>query len=81
MQKFTEHNMQGFEIFVDGMYMAALTAPQTFFDVSAGDPLDIDGPVMLCGRSDQLNARFFDGKIAQFSLFDNALTNQTVSLS
>lgn len=74
-----DYTLQGFQIFVDGMYMAALSNPQQIFSVSAGDAMDIDGPIVMCGRFDQANARFFDGKIAQFSLYDSALTNSTVS--
>ena len=71
--------VQGFQIFVDGMYMAALTDPQPFFSVSAGQGFSIDGPIVLCGRSDLASGRFFEGKIAHFSVFDSPLTNATVS--
>lgn len=60
--------------------MAHLASPQSFFDVSGGDPIYINGSLVLCGRSDNAAERFFNGKIAQFAVFDNALTPQMVCL-
>ena len=34
--------------------------------------------IALCGRSDYATERFFDGKIAHFTLYDQAIDNNTV---
>ena len=70
--------LQGFSIYVDGLFMAQLAEPQSFFDVSGGDPITVNGSIVLCGRSDQVSDRFFNGKIAQFAVFNSSLTPQAV---
>ncbi len=70
--------MQGFAIYVDGLFMAELEDPQPFFRVDGGSPLNLNGSIVLCGRSDQAIDRFFNGNIAQFAVFDQPLTPQSV---
>ena len=58
--------------------MAALDSPQSYFNLSGGLPIQVDGDIVLCGRSDLAADRFFDGLITQFTIFDNALTSAAV---
>lgn len=58
--------------------MADLEAPQTFFSISGGDPVSAAGNLVLCGRADLGSERFFDGKLTQLAVFNNALTSQAV---
>ena len=58
--------------------MAGLEAPQNFFTVSGGDAIAASGNLVLCGRSDLASERFFDGKLTQLAVFNNALTTQSV---
>ncbi|BDA48704.1 hypothetical protein COCOBI_12-3860 [Coccomyxa sp. Obi] len=70
----------GFRLYVDGIFRAALTAPQDYFQVDGGRPIYVDGPIVLCDRADHLPDRTFDGKIAQLSIFDAALTENNIAL-
>ena len=72
---------QGFALYVDGLFTAQLTDPQPFFSVSGGDPIHLNGSVVLCGRTDQASDRFYHGNVAQFAIFDQALTSQSVGPS
>lgn len=63
---------------MDGLFRAALTAPQDYFQIDGGRPIYVDGPIVLCDRADHLPGRTFDGKIAQLSIFDAALTENNV---
>ena len=65
--------LQGFQIWVDGLLMA-----QT--DLNGGQPFANVSTIVLCGRSDLAPERFFDGKIAHFALYDQAIDNNTVRL-
>lgn len=65
-------------MYVDGVFKAALTAPQDFFQVDGGKPIYADGPIVLCDRADHMPGRTFDGKIAQLTIFDAALTENNV---
>lgn len=58
--------------------MAQLVEPQTYFNVPGGDPIYINGSVVLCGRSDLVPDRGFHGKLAQFTVFNDSLTSQGV---
>jgi hypothetical protein len=44
-----------------------------------GDPADLDGNIILCGRSDRDADRFFNGSIAHLALFDSAVTQFEVA--
>jgi hypothetical protein len=46
--------------------------------VDGGQPMDIDGPLMLCDRADRLAGRTFDGSIAQLAIFNAALSENNV---
>jgi hypothetical protein len=48
--------------------------------VSGGDPMFLDSPITLCGRVDLNAERFFSGRLAELSIFDNSLTKQQVTL-
>lgn len=63
---------------MDGIYRAALSAPQDFFQIDGGRPIYADGPIVLCDRADHFAGRSFDGKIAQLSVYDAALTENNV---
>ncbi len=69
---------QGYRLYVDGIFRASLTAPQDYFQISGGRPISVDGPIVLCDRADHLPGRTFDGKIAQLSIYDAALTENNV---
>ena len=58
--------------------MAALQSPLSYYNLSGGSPIHVDGDIVLCGRSDLAADRFFDGRITQFAIFDNALTSAAV---
>lgn len=60
--------------------MAQLVEPQRYFTVPGGDPIYINGSLVLCGRSDLVPDRGFHGKLAQFSVFNDSLTSQGVRL-
>ena len=47
--------------------------------VSGGDPMFLNSPITLCGRVDLNADRFFDGRLAELSIFDNALTRPQVA--
>ena len=42
--------------------------------VDGGKPMNLTGPIVLCGRSDNDTARGYEGRISQLAVFDNALT-------
>ncbi len=65
---------QGFAVYVDGVLRGALQAPRAYFHVDGGAPLNVTGDWVLCGRADGAAGRTFDGRIAQLSFFDNALS-------
>ncbi len=44
-----------------------------------GDPADLDGNIILCGRTDRDADRFFNGSIAHLALFDSAVTQFEVA--
>lgn len=41
--------------------------------IDGGDPLLLDGNVVLCSRSDDPAGRHYDGRLAYLSLYDTAL--------
>lgn len=43
-------------------------------DLNGGNPMNIDGRITLCGRSNLLQGRFYDGRLVQLSIFDSALS-------
>lgn len=45
---------------------------------TGGFPINLDGPLYLCSRSDREPTRFFDGSVAQLSIFDASLTPDQV---
>ncbi len=65
---------QGYAVYVDGVLRGALQAPRAYFHVDGGAPLNVTGDWVLCGRADGAAGRTFDGRIAQLSFFDNALS-------
>lgn len=48
--------------------------------VSGGDPMFLNSPITLCGRVDLNADRFFSGRLAELSIFDDALNKQQVIL-
>ena len=47
--------------------------------VDGGKPLDIDGNMVLCGRSDDTAQRGYTGSLAELAIWNTALTAQQVS--
>ena len=47
--------------------------------VDGGRPLEIDGEMVLCGRSDDTKQRGFTGSLAELAIWNTALTAQQVS--
>jgi hypothetical protein len=79
---------KGYEVYVDGARRASIgggsglttsgdgpakVTAGDYFTVGGGAPLNIGSDIVLCGRSDSATARFFDGRVAQLSLFDTGL--------
>ncbi|KDD71637.1 hypothetical protein H632_c4646p0, partial [Helicosporidium sp. ATCC 50920] len=50
-----------------------LPAGDTLAAATAGGALTLDGPIVLCARTDKAADRFFDGRVAHLALFQNAL--------
>ena len=48
-------------------------------EVDGGKPLEIDGSIVLCGRSDDTAQRGFTGSLAELALWNTAITAQQVS--
>lgn len=42
--------------------------------VDGGNPMELDGDIYLCGRTQRDSSRGFEGKLAELSLFDASLT-------
>lgn len=74
-------DMQGFQIWVDGLLLAEASSLNEVVIVDGGRPIFIDSDLVLCGRSDYSPNRYFDGKVAHLSIFDTALDNSTVRRS
>ena len=70
--------MQGYQIWVDGILLATADSANEIGTVDGGDPIFVDGDLVLCGRSDFSSDRFFNGKIAHMAIFDYPLDNATV---
>ncbi|PRW58639.1 hypothetical protein C2E21_2984 [Chlorella sorokiniana] len=77
---------KGYRLFLDGMLVneiqegVSYTTPEGFpIPVDGGDPILLDGNVVLCVRSDDPTGRHFDGRVAYLSLFDEALDDSQVS--
>ncbi len=47
--------------------------------MDGGKPLDIDGNMVLCGRSDDTAQRGYTGSLAELAIWDTTLTAQQVS--
>ena len=58
---------------------AALRAPLRS-QVDGGRPIYADGPITLCDRADRVPGRNFDGRLAQLSIYDAALSEGNVSI-
>lgn len=57
----------------------SLRDPTDYWHVDGGAPLARSAvDVVLCGRSDRSASRFFDGRVAQLALFDEALAPAAV---
>ena len=59
---------------MSGMKGAACMRAQ----VDGGAPMDIDGALVICDRSDLLTGRTFDGSVAQLSVYNAALSENNV---
>ncbi|GMH45693.1 hypothetical protein BSKO_13656 [Bryopsis sp. KO-2023] len=70
-----EENEPGYSIFVDGVLAADVKEGPS---VTGGDPINLDGPIYLCGRSDEKPDRHFDGTLAHLTLWNSVLTKQEV---
>jgi hypothetical protein len=40
--------------------------------------MSLNGTIVLCGRSNNMTERFFDGRLTQLAIFDSALTPDAV---
>ena len=58
---------------------AVLRAPLRS-QVDGGRPIYADGPITLCDRADRVPGRNFDGRLAQLSIYDAALSEGNVSM-
>lgn len=47
--------------------------------VDGGKPLEIDGDIVLCGRSDETAQRGYTGSLAELAIWDTAITAAQVS--
>lgn len=47
--------------------------------IDGGDPMVLDGDVVLCARSDDPSGRHFDGRLAYLGLYDAALEEGQVA--
>ncbi len=55
------------------------TAPyRCLLQVDGGDPMQLDGTLVLCVRSDDPSERHFDGKLAYLGLYDTPLNPQQI---
>ncbi|KAK9815241.1 hypothetical protein WJX72_000491 [[Myrmecia] bisecta] len=70
---------QGYELYVDGNLRGSLQGDQSAFHVDGGDPIMLaNAPLILCGRADLAADRHFAGKLSQFGVWDQALTQADV---
>lgn len=72
---------KGFEIYVDGEQVSSVDSNTIYRDangnrlaVTGGDPLELEGDIVLCGRNDLDPSRFFSGNIAHLMIFNESLT-------
>lgn len=47
--------------------------------MDGGKPLEIDGDIVLCGRSDETAQRGYTGSLAELAIWDTAITAAQVS--
>ena len=47
--------------------------------VDGGQPMNIDGSIVLCGRSDGDNARGYSGQLAELAIWDESLSEAAVA--
>ncbi|KAK9823790.1 hypothetical protein WJX72_005525 [[Myrmecia] bisecta] len=77
---------RGVAMFIDGQLVAQTQQNQTYIGsdgflktVDGGGPMDLGGPIILCGRSTDDQQRDYDGRLTQLSIFDAALTPSQVA--
>jgi hypothetical protein len=49
-------------------------AEGTVLHIDGGKPMQLDGPIVLCGRSDNDTQRGYNGRLSQLAIFDTALS-------
>eukprot|EP00216_Chloropicon_sp_CCMP2111_P006625 CAMPEP_0198234118 /NCGR_PEP_ID=MMETSP1446-20131203/211_1 /TAXON_ID=1461542 ORGANISM="Unidentified sp, Strain CCMP2111" /NCGR_SAMPLE_ID=MMETSP1446 /ASSEMBLY_ACC=CAM_ASM_001112 /LENGTH=1741 /DNA_ID=CAMNT_0043914847 /DNA_START=161 /DNA_END=5386 /DNA_ORIENTATION=- len=81
-------NGQGYAVFVDGVLAATnflptlepLLAPNGLpYNIDGGDAMTLNGHIHLCGRTDIHPERHFKGRLSHLSLYDAALTPDSVA--
>ncbi|EIE21984.1 hypothetical protein COCSUDRAFT_56427 [Coccomyxa subellipsoidea C-169] len=72
---------RGYAMFIDGRLTAVLNGNQSYTDASGnplhidgGGPMQLDGPIVLCGRSDNDTLRGYNGRLTQLAIFDTSLS-------
>eukprot|EP00884_Botryococcus_braunii_P015271 jgi/Botrbrau1/2427/Bobra.0395s0049.1 len=67
---------KGYQMYIDGGLVAEMSPGSNNLQrsVDGGDPMYIDGKINLCARSNMMADRFYDGRIAQLSIFDSSLS-------
>ena len=62
------------------MHVRAVLRAPLRLQVDGGRPIYADGPITLCDRADRVPGRNFDGRLAQLSIYDAALSEGNVSM-
>ncbi|CAD7694655.1 unnamed protein product, partial [Ostreobium quekettii] len=70
-----EAGTHGYRLFVDGVLVGEKKGES---NVPGGDPIDIEGKIHLCGRSDGNSDVHFDGSVAHLALYNKALGQQEI---
>ncbi|KAJ9525255.1 hypothetical protein QJQ45_020782 [Haematococcus lacustris] len=73
---------RGYQLYVDGKLGAELPLANVLAagsEVDGGDPIQLTGPISLCGRADGDPNRGFPGWLSQLMVFDIALTPDDVA--
>ncbi|GAB4816757.1 hypothetical protein N2152v2_003803 [Parachlorella kessleri] len=70
----------GYQVYIDGALAAQVKDGVTYtrtdgerFEATAGAPMALPGPIVLCGRNDLDPDRFFSGSIARLAIFNTSL--------
>ncbi|GAB4817823.1 hypothetical protein N2152v2_004869 [Parachlorella kessleri] len=77
---------RGYRLFIDGQLAAEVAPGVAYVDgdgyakaITGGDPILLDGDIVLCGRADLNQDRFFNGHIANLMIFNTSLSAEQVA--